>query len=476
MGNESRSFKYESDAERTKAWAWLIGSNDRLKADALAAGGRRSMTEAQVEYLRIGTELMLENTMKQIAESTDRKLLSLSPEKFYEELDTSAIIPFTRFSLPIVRRVMPRLYARSLVGFQPMPMPTGKIFYLNFTRGTSKFPVVAGERLDQVNKMFGARNYGGARSYDYFPGTNTNPQVVTLKNYGAKNTKVLVDGVQIAANLVTVTPGGVGGTPATADTVSIAQAVAPSSTILVVYDNVSEGQVAADIEMSMDSKNIEAEAIKLRSAMTVETMQDFAAYHGISSEQELTAAMAAEVDREIDLNIIDRLYKGATGGNVNWDANGYMVGDDNTFFRREYRKTLYEAIVATSNMIYRKRFVDATWIVGGVGAIERLEKLERFVVAADGPDDASISRKYQGTLDGKWDVYKDARLQDDQLLMGFRGDTPFQTGAIYAPYIPAYMTDLLPDPNINFKVRKGLMSRFGFSIVVPDCYATLTIL
>jgi hypothetical protein len=269
--------------------------------------------------------------------------------------------------------------------------------------------------------------------------------------------------------------GGGGGTPATPDTVVVTPGPSNGSAVLIQYENQSEGMVARDLNMDMESKNITAESLKLRSGMTVETMQDFAAYHGVASEAELTAAMSLEVDREIDINLIMRVYLQQTGGNVNWDPNGYAVGDDNTFFRREYRKTLYESLVAANNLIYRKRFVDATWMIAGVSAMERLEKLERFKVDRSSPDDGQVSRIYQGTLDGKWKVFKDVRFPDDTIMLGFSGDSPFQQGAIYCPYVPAYMTDLLPDPSINFKVRKGLMSRFGFEIINPDCFSTVTI-
>lgn len=484
---------YTHDSERQKRWEFLMGTKEELTADILSHGTMKRLTESRLDYVRIGAEMLLENTMRQIAMDVgDKSLLDLTPEKFFEEIDTSSIVPFTRFALPLVRRVVPRIYAKSLVGFQPMPMPTGKIFYLDITYGGqqvsgnggySKYPtygvqaVSANTRVDLVANM--NPQYGGARRFVSAVGTNTNPQVVPLLDQGAKNIQWYIDGVLQLASTLTNTPGATSlSTQGTVDSASIAAAVPTTSVITIQYDNQLEGQVANDINMSMESKNIEAEAIKLRSAMTVETMQDFAAYHGVESETELTNAMAAEVDREIDRNIIDRLYFNAGAGNVNWDTNGYLVGDDNSFFRREYRRTLYEAIVATNNLIYRKRFVNASWIVGGVGAIERLEKLERFVIntSQDAPDDGQVARRFEGTLDGKWAVYKDARLADTQLLMGYKGDTPFHTGAVYAPYIPAYMTDLLPDPSINFKVRKGIMSRFGFQIVIPEVYATLTLL
>jgi len=464
---------YGDNPERTKRWEWLVGSPEKLKADFLesAQGAYKSIPDVSLMTLRIGTEILLENTMQAIAnELGDAKLMQLDPQKFYEEIDTSSIVPFTRFALPMVRRVTPRLFAKGLFGFQPMPMPDGKIFYFDTFYGTQKYPTNVGDRVDLVNKM--NKSYGGARMFERFTGAGGVNQTFNLANYGAKNVRVFVNGVQLTSGVVHTA----GANSGTFDTVVVTPAPALNATVDVVYENVAEGDVARDINIGMSSKNITAESIKLRAGMTVETMQDFSAYHGINSDVELTNAMANEVDREIDLNLLHRCLFNAAGGNVNWDAAGYLAGDDNTFYRKEYRKTLYEAIVMANNLVYSKRFVNTTWIVGGVGAVERLEKLEEFKMTPDTtPDDAGIGRRFEGTLAGKWRVYKDARFSDTTLLLGYSGMTPFHTGAVYAPYIPAYWTDLLPDPNINFKVRKGVMSRYGFEVVIPECYATVTI-
>lgn len=458
------------DDARQKDWIWLMGDEKGTKlaeeiqrADPL----HRPMRESARDYVRIGLEMLLENTKQVIAEGLgDKKLTKLSSEKFFEEIDTTAIVPFTRFALPIVRRVMPRMYARSLVGFQPMPMPDGKIFFFDRKYGTTKYPTTAADRIDLPAKMNQA--YGGARQYMTVAGASTNPQAIPLGHYGTSKHKVYIDGTETALFDITV-----GGTPAAQDTLNLN--VSTAGTITITFENQIEGMTARDIDVGMSSKNITAEAIKLRAGMTVETMQDFFAYHGIQSEAELTAAMSTEIDNEIDLNILSRLFYSAAAGNVNWNTAGFEAGDDNTFFKREYRKTLYEAVVAANNLVYKKRFVDTSWIVGGVGAIERMEKLEEFKISNLTPDDAQVARRFSGTLAGRWLVYKDARLSDTKLLVGYSGDSPFHQGAVFAPYIPAYMTDLMPDPNVNFKVRKGIMSRFGFDVTIPECYATVTL-
>lgn len=44
---------------------------------------------------------------------------------------------FQQVLLPIIRRVLPNVIAKELVGVQPMPGPTGEIFKLRHTYGNS---------------------------------------------------------------------------------------------------------------------------------------------------------------------------------------------------------------------------------------------------------------------------------------------------------------------------------------------------
>ena len=43
---------------------------------------------------------------------------------------------FSRFAAPLVRRVNTPSLAKSLVSVQPMPLPSGKIFYTNYSYGS----------------------------------------------------------------------------------------------------------------------------------------------------------------------------------------------------------------------------------------------------------------------------------------------------------------------------------------------------
>ena len=66
-------------------------------------------------------------------------------------------------ALPLVRKVFGQIAAKEFVSVQPMNLPSGLVFYLDFQYGTTKGGVTAGDSLygDQGgNEPFGNTNTG----------------------------------------------------------------------------------------------------------------------------------------------------------------------------------------------------------------------------------------------------------------------------------------------------------------------------
>lgn len=251
------------------------------------------------------------------------------------------------------------------------------------------------------------------------------------------------------------------------------------------YSTTTEGGTVRDINMKVTSETITAIEKKLKAIWSVELEQDLQAYHQLAAETELMRVLQDQIVREIDGIIIGQLLAGATGtgtgtgtgaGNVNWDAAGYLAGDTSTTARTSYKKTLYEAIVDASNLIFKKRYRYANWIIGHPDAVVRLEKLEEFKISESGTSgEFTVGRHYLGTLNDRFRIYKDPFFPNtNQLLLGYKGDTWSDAVGFYAPYIPLYMTPKIIDAN-DFKPRRGLMTRFASGTLIKNGLATVTI-
>ena len=65
-------------------------------------------------------------------------------------------------------------------------------------------------------------------------------------------------------------------------------------------------------------------------------------------------------------------------------------------------------------------------------------------------------------------------MQENQILVGFRGSNFLETGAVYSPYVPLIMTPLVYDPT-NFTPRKGVMTRYAKKMVRSEFYGKVVV-
>lgn len=413
---------------------------------------RRARWAHLTEGLKDTDRIVLENLL----DNAQRWVLT-------EATTTQDIATFTTYAFPLIRRVYPNLIAQELVSVQPMTQPTALIFYLDFLYGTNRHGSSAGDRVDlqhnpkyaggmvrgEIIKRSGEVGSTSAYELDYTPVENS--EIVYIDGV------VLVGGYTIDGDEITFSTA-----PATEATVTIDYQLSPAEG----EDNVAE------MKLSITSDSVVAETKKLKAQWTLEAQQDLMAYHGLNAENELLTVMGNEIIREIDRLIINHLLRVASAGNVNWSSSkptGY------TGSQREYEQTLFHAILDANNLIYRKRFQNANWIVADPDTCTLLEKLDGYKeLNEEWVGGAGQGVERFGVLRNRFTVYKDPGMKPNTMLLGYKGNTFFETGYVYAPYIPLYTTPIMLDPN-DFTPRRGVMTRFARKPVITDYYATVTI-
>ena len=75
--------------------------------------------------------------------------------------------------------------------------------------------------------------------------------------------------------------------------------------------------------------------------------------------------------------------------------------------------------------------------------------------------------QYKGKFMGQFDVYVDPLYPEDEIMMGYKGTSPMDSGYMYCPYIPLQMLPTVTDPD-TFQPRKGLLTRYGKVAVSPE--------
>jgi len=426
-----------------------------------------SLTEGVTnDYERRVVEILMDNT-KTMFESKYR----LPIEKLQEMNTTGNVDPFTTYAFPLIRRIYPNLIGRELVSVQPIPQPTGKIFYIDFSYGADLAPTAAGDKFSWEDDAMAKFNpyYAQGRAKGEILGVGDASET----HFNLKNAPIFADSLVVYVNAVATTAYEL--TQNTSAGVIITMNSAPAGSAVVTADYVmnTEGvKYIPEIDFKITDASIAAESRKMKTKWTLETEQDLMAYHGLSAEQELTGMMADEFQREIDRMIVNDLMTYATAGNVNWTASKPADYDGSL---KEYNETLLHAFLDASQLIYSKRLREANFIVASTEICTKLEKINtfRYAPGADGGVIATGMNVF-GTLSNRFKIIRDPLMPANKALVGYKGSSWMETGYVYCPYIPLYATPVFMHPEDLVSVR-GIMSRYARKMVNGNFYATVTI-
>src|SRR6056300_439417 len=129
------------------------GSWKSLQSDAAKLAGKWTKTgllEGLGEIEKNNMSILLENQAKQLVTETQN---TISTNSFFTSGTEGE--NWAGIALPLVRKVFGTIVAKVFVSVQPMNMPSGLVFFLDFQYGNTKNPFAAGDSL------YGDRNASG---------------------------------------------------------------------------------------------------------------------------------------------------------------------------------------------------------------------------------------------------------------------------------------------------------------------------
>lgn len=235
------------------------------------------------------------------------------------------------------------------------------------------------------------------------------------------------------------------------------------------------GGAVKEVTFKVSSASVSAKEKALKAKWQIETQQDLKAYHGEDAETLLMGVTANEISRETDMELILDIESKVGAGNVNWVYTVPTSGAYSGLDPKVYKETLYDAITDANNLIFKKVYRNATWMLADADTCARLEKLEKFKLfeGADAQTE-NVGVIRFGTLAQKYKVYKHPWFSANKILLGFKGGTWIETGYVYAPYIPLFTTPLIFDPD-DMTPRRGVMTRFAKKMVNGNFFATVSL-
>jgi hypothetical protein len=354
---------------------------------------RSGLLEGLKGYEKQGMAVMLENQATQLLqENTKTNQAGASGEQW------------AGVALPLVRKVFGSIAAKNFVSVQPMNLPAGLVFYMDFKFGNTRNGQTAGQSLygatgswqatwggftnDTTGGLYGAGRFGYTINNATLSGLTATTASVTFADVNYDQAFIATGSLRkftvpaasfTNPDLLAVrafVPSGSGAdfaaldlpqftkydgtnvtfiisTTANAVLNSVQYTKQPTDTTRGDFEdrdplrgtgtsgiNAGTDLQIPEIDLELRSETIVAKTRKLKAVWSPELAQDLNAYHSVDAEAELTSMLSDYVAMEIDLEILDMLINAAPTVDF-WSAEIGSTWNGSTFAASSFTGTAW---------------------------------------------------------------------------------------------------------------------------------------
>ena len=309
------------------------------------------------EYEKSGMAVLLENQARQLIDENSKTGGASSEE-------------WSGVALPLVRRIFGEIAAKDFVSVQPMNLPSGLVFFLDFKYGTDKSNNGFAQNSDIMgNTSASGESTGGLYGQGKFGySMNETSAAVTVKSASATwadvdydsdlsasvaagtvykvscsvsdLTRPDLEGVKafrfVSGSLLTEAMNQPAYTKLTDNDKAITFILSTGGATLPIVHDDAAGNIVhfyqqptaatrgdfedtdgstdlsiPEVNVELRSETIVAKTRKLKAVWSPEFAQDLNAYHSIDAEAELTSMLSEYISMEIDLEILSMLSENA---------------------------------------------------------------------------------------------------------------------------------------------------------------------
>ena len=334
---------------------------------------------------------------------------------------------FDPILISLVRRSLPNLIAYDVCGVQPMTGPTGLIFAMRSTYGTSR--TVANESF-----------YSEANTA--WSGTGSHDAITLASDTSTGSDNVFTYGLATGAGLATAT---------------------------------AEDLTPNEMGFMIEKVSVTAKTRALKAEYSMELAQDLKAVHGLDAETELANILSAEILAEINREVVRTIYGVAKLGcqagtttrgtfDLDTDSNGrWMVEKIKGLafqIEREANTIAKTTRRGKGNIIIVSSDVASAFAMAGLLDYNSALQSQVNLTVDD------TGNTFAGTLFGRIKVYIDPYAQtsstNEFAVVGYKGTNAYDAGIFYCPYVPLQMVRAVDtgtfQPKIGFKTRYGLVA------------------
>jgi hypothetical protein len=340
---------------------------------------------------------------------------------------TGPVAGFDPILISLVRRSLPNLIAYDICGVQPMTGPTGLIFAMRSTYGTSR---------SVANESF----YSEANTA--WSGTGSHDALSLASDTSTGSDNVFTSGLSTGSGLATAT---------------------------------AEDLTPNEMGFMIEKVSVTAKTRALKAEYSMELAQDLKAVHGLDAETELANILSAEILAEINREVLRTIYTSAkVGAQVGTTTTGTfdLDTDSNGRWMVEKIKGLAFQIEREANTIAKqtRRGKGNTLICSSdVASALAMAGLLDYQSALNSQVNLTVDdtgNTFAGTLFGRIKVYIDPYFPVSSTaefaVVGYKGSNAYDAGLFYCPYVPLQMVRAVDtnnfQPKIGFKTRYGLVA------------------
>ena len=469
---------------------------DRLITTSPRKGGFAHLFEDTRDIdalLRIpGSTINKRDTMRNAALAMDN--MRRYYESICETTSSAGLSGFLDHIFPMIRFSVPNNPINDLVSVQAMNRKVGQVFTMKLVYGDAKGRITKGQAsMDPYTGYAGFQEYAGEQVVQELLGAGGSTAYTKTLAYAPLSSQD-VGGIRPGTVKVTwtgndgVTPGSavdngnsglvvqtgnetlsVGAINYGSGYIAITFSAAPpaASSVYVSYEYDSEGMAnAPTVDVQIISTPVTARRQMLRTKLTLDAIMDLKAELGEDAEaitnSGVTSQLIAEQAR-IVVNDIWALAGPAAGSfSINFAANTNQN-------KREQASDLVNPLSNVMNQMLKEtqRF-KPNWMIVDTAFLTLLNTLGApyFAGWQEAPHANDLGVQFVGTWNGTVRVYCDPLLDTNpgaspfgNCLMGYKGNNFYETGYIWAPYLPLYSS---PGITLDDMVtRKAYASRNG---------------
>ena len=400
------------------------------------------LPEIKDHYRRVVTAHMLEqqeSALREQASVQGAGSASLLGESTAPEVVTGNADKFDPVLISLVRRTAPNLIAFDIMGVQPMSGPTGLIFALRPTYGTTGSGVdvsTTNAFYDEANSGFSASSDGNLPAWD-----DTNAANAMFKSSAAEGLAAIRTGA------ATATAEGWGG---------------------------GSNHAIPSMSFNIDKSQVTAVTRALKAEYSVELAQDLKAIHGLDAETELANILTTEINAEINREIVRSVYTTCTGvdsvdarasrpsGNTDF-GNSNLGQLDGRWLIERFKSLVYKIETEANAIAKNTRRGKGNFIICSSDVASALATAGVLdPTAALKVDDTGST--FAGTVGSGMKVYIDpySYTGDDFVVVGYKGTSPYDAGMFYCPYVPLQMVRAIGEE--NFQPKIGFKTRYGVGV------------